>query len=88
MLESQFSNWVACFMFTFMVMIFVVDTALYAVVAWALKRTEGKVDRRKFCSLINLLVLMPLGRWKFLELEIELAKMKDFDKEYGLLAIA
>jgi hypothetical protein len=71
-----------------MVMIFVIDTALYALVAWSLKRTEGKVDRRKFCSLINLVVLLPLGRWKYLELEIELAKMKDFDKEYGLMAYA
>lgn len=71
-----------------MVMIFIMDTAFYALVAWGLKRTEGKVDRRKFCSLINLVVLMPLGRWKYLELEIELAKMKDFDKEYGLMAYA
>lgn len=71
-----------------MLMIFGIDIALYAIVAWALKRTQGKVDRRKFCSLINLLVYIPLGRWKFLELEIELAKMKDFDKEYGLLAFA
>ena len=73
-------------MFTFMLMIFGIDIALYALVAWALKRTKGKVDRRKYCSLINLLVHLPLGRWKFLELEIELAKMKDFDKDYGLLA--
>jgi hypothetical protein len=28
---------------------------------------------------------MPLGKWKFMELEIELAKLKDIDKEYAML---
>ncbi len=86
--ETQFENWISCTLFTFMVMIFGVDTVLYALVAWALKKTEGRVDRRRFCSIINIFVYLPLGRWKFMELEIELAKMKDFDKEYGVLSYA
>jgi hypothetical protein len=60
-------------------MIFGTDTALYALVSWALKRTNGKIDRRICCSLINLFVYLPLGKWKYQELEIELAKLKDFD---------
>ena len=32
-----------------------------------------------------MLVKWPLGKWKLMELEIELAKLKDFDKEYELL---
>ncbi len=69
-------------------MIFGADTLLYAIVAWALKYTEGRIDRRRFCSILNFFVYLPLGRWKFMELEIELAKMKDFDKEYGILSYA
>ena len=31
------------------------------------------------------IILFFIGKWKFMELEIELAKLKDFDKEYNLI---
>jgi hypothetical protein len=71
-----------------MVHVFLVDTAIYSVVAWALLRTNGKIDRRKCCSIFNIFVQKPLGRWKLQELEIELAKLKDFDKDYDVAARA
>lgn len=69
-------------------MIFGVDIVLYSIVAWALKRTIGVIDRRKCFSFFNVFIYWPLGRWKYLELEIELAKLKDFDKEYEVAAFA
>jgi len=54
-------------------------------VAVFLKKTKGKQDLRRCWSLINIFVYLPLGKWKFMELEIELAKMKEFDKEYAVL---
>ena len=60
---------------------------IYAVVAWALKTKIIKASSRSFLSYYNLLVLWPLGKWKFQEIEIELAKLKEFDKEYNLLVL-
>ncbi len=68
-----------------MIMIFGVDSLLYLIVSFFLKQTKGRSDLRRYCSLINLFVYLPLGKWKFMELEIELAKLKDLDKEYGVL---
>ncbi len=83
--QTQFTNWISCTLFTFTVMIFLVDTFLYFIVAFVLKKTKGKADMRRCWSLINIFVYMPLGKWKFMELEIELAKLKDLDKEYAML---
>lgn len=69
-------------------MIFGIDIALYCIVAWALRRTKGVFDRRKCCTFFNIFVLWPLGKYKFMELEIELAKLKDFDKEYAVAEYA
>ena len=68
-----------------MVMIFCLDSLLYLIIAVVLKRTKGRQDMHRCCSLINIFVYMPLGKWKFMELEIELAKLKDIDKEYAML---
>ncbi len=37
------------------------------------------------CSMFNLLIAWPLGKYKLMELEIEIGKLKDFDKEYEML---
>ena len=34
---------------------------------------------------MNIFVFMPLGKLKLMELELELAKLKDLDKEYAVL---
>jgi hypothetical protein len=34
---------------------------------------------KAFCSKFNLLIAIPLGKFKLQELEIELSKLKDFD---------
>lgn len=68
-------------MFSFFVMIFGVDIAFYAFISWAMKKSAnmGHIDKRLCCSFFNFFVVWPLGKWKFMELEIELSKMKDFD---------
>jgi hypothetical protein len=38
--------------------------------------------------LFNIFVYWPLGKWKFRELEIELSKLKDMDREYEVAALA
>ena len=83
----QFNNWFSCTSFTFLILIFGVDISLYVIVAWALKKSAGLGGDRRFCSKFNFFVMLPLGKWKFMELEIELSKLKDFDKEYDLLIL-
>lgn len=85
---ENFYDWVSCTIFTFMVMVFGTDMLLYLLVAWAMKRSGGVHDKRRCCSLFHLFVLWPLGRVKYQELEIELSKMKDFDKEYLIASLA
>lgn len=71
-----------------MVLIFGADLLLYTLSAYTLKKSNGVIDKRKCCSSFNLIVYWPLGKWKFSELEIELAKLKDFDKEYSVAELA
>lgn len=71
-----------------MALLFLIDVALYSIVTWALLHSKGSIDKRKCCSLFNIMVYWPLGRWKLKELEIEIAKLKDFDKEYPVSALA
>ena len=88
----QFTNWISCTLFSFMIMIFGLDTIYYALIALVLKRSIGvqgnKIDKRRYCTYFNWFVYWPLGRWKYQELEIELAKLKDFDKEFYVAALA
>ncbi|CDW72238.1 UNKNOWN [Stylonychia lemnae] len=85
--ENQFQNWFSCTLFTFIFQIFVVDTLIYAFVALRLKRKKNQM-RKAGCFCLNrdkVLIVWPLGYFKFTELEIEVAKLKDFDEEYKLL---
>ena len=83
MLELQFENWFSCTLFTFIFQVFGIDTLVYILAAWTLSRYGSKY--KKLCSKFNLFVMWPLGKWKYMELEIELAKLKDFDKEYEVI---
>eukprot|EP00347_Sterkiella_histriomuscorum_P005081 403357971 len=82
--EQQFQNWFSCTLLTFLMQIFVVDTLLYALIAYQLK-TYGVTNISQRCNKHYLMVQLPLGKYKYEELEIELAKLKDFDAEYNLL---
>lgn len=65
MTEAQFTNWISCTVYAFAVMLFGIDLILFAVVALVLKRSQGVFDKRKCCSIFNLLVYWPLGKWKY-----------------------
>jgi len=58
---------------------------LYALVALTIKRKKLNINRNGCINQDKMTIIWPLGYYKFHELEIEVAKLKDFDAEYKLL---
>jgi uncharacterized membrane protein YcjF (UPF0283 family) len=62
---KNFYEWISCTMFAFMVMIFGLDSVLYIIVSWVLKRTSAVYDKRHCCSVFYVMVILPLGKHKY-----------------------